>query len=528
LFVFSAIGLMNAPAATLYVSTQGSDANPGTSAQPFRTIVQAYGLAKAGDSILVMPGVYTDYTSGWGLHLGSSGTASSPIALRSQVRGGAVLDGQNVPDRNVGIYIDGSYNIVDGFEIRNGTKGGITIWANGNQILNCNIHNNGNLANSSTEGRDGIYSSEGTADNVYTANYIHHNGRSGSNLDHGLYLCGQNEMVANNVLFANSACGLQVAGYTTVSNLKVYNNVMAFNGTDGIILWQSLNGVDVKNNIFYQNGHYGIGSYDAHGSGVTVDNNLSFGNGSGDFSFSDGGSDYLYQQGATVYLDPHFVNGTATGFDAHLATGSPAIQAAVNLSSVFSTDMDGITRSIFGAWDLGAYISSAAAPPSVSISAPLNGATVSGTIAVSANASSIAGIARVQFQCDGSNIGNPVSTAPYTLTINTGTMADGWHSLNAIAWDAAGNQTTAGPISIQVANISTPPVLGLPRKLPEGVSLTWTSVPGKIYRVASRPKMGAPWTDLSGSITATQSSTSWIDATTGGVQQRFYTVYSLN
>src|SRR6185503_11325516 len=141
--------------------------------------------------------------------------------LRSEVRGGAIIDGQNAADRNKGFYIDGDYNVVDGFEIRNGPNGGISIWSSGNQILNNHIHHNGNPASSSTNGKDGAYSDQNTSDNVYAANYIHHNGRSGSNLDHGLYLCGDNEVVINNILFANAASGLQVAGYATVSNMKV-------------------------------------------------------------------------------------------------------------------------------------------------------------------------------------------------------------------------------------------------------------------------------------------------------------------
>src|SRR5258706_12785134 len=72
----------------LYVSTQGNNLNVGTLAQPLRTITRAYSLAVPGVTIIVLPGVYTDYTSGWGLRLGASGTASSPIALKSQVRGG--------------------------------------------------------------------------------------------------------------------------------------------------------------------------------------------------------------------------------------------------------------------------------------------------------------------------------------------------------------------------------------------------------------------------------------------------------
>src|SRR5690349_8239837 len=95
-------------AADLYVSIQGNDLNLGTLAQPLRTITHAYSLAAPGVTIVVAPGTYTDYQSGWGLRLGKSGMASQPITLRSQVRGGAVIDGQNLSDRNQGIYLDGN------------------------------------------------------------------------------------------------------------------------------------------------------------------------------------------------------------------------------------------------------------------------------------------------------------------------------------------------------------------------------------------------------------------------------------
>jgi len=358
LLMFS-LALTQARGATYYVSTHGKDSNPGTAAQPFRTITHAYGFAGPGVTILVSPGIYTDYTSGWGIHLGASGTASSPIVLRSRVPGGAIIEGHNASDRNVGVYIDGNYNIVDGFEVRNGPKGGVSLYTPGgsdNQILNCNIHNNGNPASSSGDGQCGIYSSQGTSGNVYSGNYIHNNGRRGSNFDHGLYLCGNDEMIVNNVVFANAAHGLQIAGYTTVNNMAVCNNVFAYNGGNGIVLWQALNGVDIQNNIMFKNGHAGIGSWDAHGSGVTVDHNLSFGNASGDFNFTDGGSDFSYDLGAAIHADPLLINGGAARFDSHLRHGSPAIQAGVNLSSSFNTDRAGKRRPSSGAWDLGAYV----------------------------------------------------------------------------------------------------------------------------------------------------------------------------
>src|SRR5260221_5831442 len=210
---FLALTIGGAQGPTYSVSTQGSDSNPGTSAQPFRTITHAYSLAGPGTTILVLPGVYTDYSTGWGLHLGSSGTASSPIVLQSQVSGGAVIDGQNASDRKEAIYIDGSYNVVQGFEIRNGPNGGISIWANGNQILDNEIHNNGNPASTSGNGHDGVYDNENTSGNIYARNYIHNNGRSGgSNPEHRLYLFGHNEWVIHNDATANEFRRPAIAG----------------------------------------------------------------------------------------------------------------------------------------------------------------------------------------------------------------------------------------------------------------------------------------------------------------------------
>lgn len=354
LVLLLAWGAVRAEAVDLYVSTQGLDVNAGTLLQPVRTIGRAYSLAGPGTTINVAPGVYDDYTSGWGLRLGKSGTASSPIILKSQTRGGAIIDGQNAADRHVAIYLDGSYNVIDGFQITGGPDGGITIWGSGNQIINNEIDHNGNPANASTYGQDGVYSDKATHDSVYRANYIHDNGRAGSNLDHGMYLCGDNEVVINNVSLRNSAYGLQVAGYSTVSNMKVYHNVLAFNGKGGMILWQLLSGVDIKNNIIYRNTGYGIDSWDAHGSGVIVDHNIVFGNGSGNYSFTGGASDYTYTSGSTISAEPLFSNATSGAFDAHLKAGSPAIDAGVALSQV-TQDIEGNPRPNGMAWDIGAY-----------------------------------------------------------------------------------------------------------------------------------------------------------------------------
>ena len=47
------------PGATLYVSPTGSDSNPGTQAQPFRTIQKAADVVNPGSTMIVDDGVYT-------------------------------------------------------------------------------------------------------------------------------------------------------------------------------------------------------------------------------------------------------------------------------------------------------------------------------------------------------------------------------------------------------------------------------------------------------------------------------------
>src|SRR5262249_25828456 len=72
-------------------------------------------------------------------------------------------------------------------------------------------------------------------------------------------------------------------------------------------------------------------------------------------------------------------------------------------------------------------------PPTVSITSPAGGATVNGTITVTASASSTIGISGVQFLVDGANTGAAVTAAPYTLSLNTTTLSNGKHTLTAVA-----------------------------------------------------------------------------------------------
>jgi hypothetical protein len=94
--------------------------------------------------------------------------------------------------------------------------------------------------------------------------------------------------------------------------------------------------------------------------------------------------------------------------------------------------------------------------PTVNITSPAPNANVSGTITVSANAADNIGVTGVQFRLDGSNLGSQDTASPYSTSWNTTSVANGTHTLTAIARDAAGNQTTSDPVTVNVSN-SAPP-----------------------------------------------------------------------
>lgn len=92
-------------------------------------------------------------------------------------------------------------------------------------------------------------------------------------------------------------------------------------------------------------------------------------------------------------------------------------------------------------------------PPIVSITSPANNATVSGTVQVTATASSPSpvGILKVNFTLDGS-FASTDQTNPYTFSWNTATVNDGTHTLRGRAFDNCGRNTLSPPVTVTVAN----------------------------------------------------------------------------
>lgn len=91
-------------------------------------------------------------------------------------------------------------------------------------------------------------------------------------------------------------------------------------------------------------------------------------------------------------------------------------------------------------------------PPTVSITSPAAGSTVSGTITVSATASDNIGVAGVQFFVDGAPMGVEDATAPYAAAWDTTTVEDGPYTLTARARDTAGNTATSAGVMVTVSS----------------------------------------------------------------------------
>lgn len=94
-------------------------------------------------------------------------------------------------------------------------------------------------------------------------------------------------------------------------------------------------------------------------------------------------------------------------------------------------------------------------PPTVSITAPTAGATVSGSISVTANAADNVGVVGVQFKLDGANLGSEDLVTPYSVSFVTTGSSNGTHALTATARDAAGNTTTSASVSVVVSNATS-------------------------------------------------------------------------
>ncbi len=95
------------------------------------------------------------------------------------------------------------------------------------------------------------------------------------------------------------------------------------------------------------------------------------------------------------------------------------------------------------------------AVPTVSVTAPSNGATVSGSITFSATASDNNSISKVSFYIGSTKIADDYNSA-YQTSFDTAAYANGSYQLKAVAYDSAG-QTAESSISVTINNAAPAP-----------------------------------------------------------------------
>lgn len=97
----------------------------------------------------------------------------------------------------------------------------------------------------------------------------------------------------------------------------------------------------------------------------------------------------------------------------------------------------------------------ASTPPTVALTSPTDGTTVSGTISVTATASDVdSDLTGVQFKLNGANLGSQDTSSPYSYSWNTTSASNGVYTITAVATDGAGNSTTSAARTVTVSNAS--------------------------------------------------------------------------
>ena len=393
-----------AQAASYYVdSTSGADSNSGTSsAAPWQSLSKVNSTTfQAGDTIKFKRGsVWTG-----NLQVKHSGTSAAPITYQAYGSGSApqiknpgvqwvhsvditgnynvVQDFLLTEDHEAGVMIKagGDYNIVQNNEItRSGT--GVMIQGQYNLITKNYVHDLTMIVN--TPGGDddygavcfwlyagnneisynrGInciapsydYGSDGGFVEVFNQGdntYVHHNWAENTE---GFFELGagsgggsaQNVKVAYNIIYNSANGGICLhdhgAFMINVSNFKFENNTFVATGEHGSRVLQCTNNFSafqLKNNIFYSNIQIANNGNFTHTNNLYYMVNMINGSGVG----------YTLSTGEKTG-NPLFVNLGAG--DLHLQSGSPAIDAGINLG--YSKDYEDKTVPVGAAPDMGAY-----------------------------------------------------------------------------------------------------------------------------------------------------------------------------
>jgi hypothetical protein len=266
-----------------YVSTAGSDSNPGTLASPWLTIQHAASTVQAGDTVYVLPGVYSE-----SVNIGVSGSAAAgPVTFASYLgQAGVIVDGTGLTLPTSGTQalfniVNQSYVTIQGFEIRNYTTANANatpagIWvsgAGGNiQLLNNLVHNITTTSEASGNAFGiAVYGSSASAsiDSITISGNQVYDLKTGNsetvNVDGNV----TNFTISNNIIHDNDNIGIDAIGFEGVAPSPSVDFAR-----DGEISGNTIYNISAINNPGEGNQYDADGIYCDGCSNVVIERNL--------------------------------------------------------------------------------------------------------------------------------------------------------------------------------------------------------------------------------------------------------------
>ena len=423
-------------ATAYYVSTSGSDSNSGTSASPWRTFKKGLSSVHAGDTLIVGGGTYIENIQS----ISVNGTASAPITVENASGQRPVIEG----------LVWGTYNYV--------TFSGINVtWNPSNTADEHMMKFNGGTGWRWTNSE--IWGAHSWA-NILIAltpdkwsidhDVIHDNYGSTSESDvqehnfyvHTDYNANTSGQIVHNLIY-NATRGENIKldgtgdGTGGGNNITIEYNTM-YNANRGILIGGQSHGNTFAYNI--DEPTTGAGDADAvylyknSGTGNSIHNNVFF-NYKALLNSGGGNASIVPMTNNTTGVDPQF---DSTYHPANAAVSGYGYYAGGNAVTPPPPPPADTTA------------------PSASLTAPASGTTVGASTTISANATDNVGVSKVDFYSGSTLIGSD-TTAPYSYTWNTSSVANGSYVITAKATDAAGNVGTSGAVSVIVSHSVTPP-----------------------------------------------------------------------
>jgi parallel beta helix pectate lyase-like protein len=323
LIVLLLVSVLQLSAADYYISPNGNDSNPGTMAQPWKTVAKAVTIVTGGDNVYLRQGTYNTAVA-----IANIGTVGNRITFAAYPGEDATIDGSGLtlPEwsglfdlencryvtirgfrvinagpniNNAGIQVSGcDHVIIENNYTNNTASSGILVWSStnieiaGNEvILACNagatslnecitvgetsfftVRDNHVHAGSPVRG-EGIDTKDGSSNGKVYNNHVHHV------MSVGIYVEAWDKHTHDIEIYNNHVHDVAGDGFSIGSeqgglleNINVHDNISYNNRWLGIgihrccIESHPLKNIRIMNNTVFNNG------WQDWGGGITVDN----------------------------------------------------------------------------------------------------------------------------------------------------------------------------------------------------------------------------------------------------------------